>query len=281
MPAPSSSAARAPACRITSNSPHCPPMGSGPMQRVNTTSEPSAESNPGVGQLVPVIVVLPQLSKLKRSDTAQSQISGQATQSSPPQSMSVSDPFNTWSLHVDALQIPLSQTPDSQCSACSQRPASGHGRQTGPPQSTSVSAPSTTSFRHDSGGSPVVLAALLVFAVLVLAVCVAAPPLPPTLPPVPPLPVAVPNVVLEPPELSLAVAPTLAPVPPLAPVLASDPVSLTSRSPLQAAAATANRAAAAPDDLSIGRTFCLFLVIVRLPSHSHFLCSTGRQGDRK
>ena len=58
----------------------------------------------------------------------------------PPQSMSLSVPLRTPSLHEGAVQVPAVQTPDLQPIALVQASPSPHGPQL-PPQSTSTSVP--------------------------------------------------------------------------------------------------------------------------------------------
>src|SRR5436190_2068546 len=59
----------------------------------------------------------------------------------PPQSLSVSLPFLTLSLHCGAAQVPAVQTPLSQSAPTEHLLPGTHGLQVAPPQSRSVSLP--------------------------------------------------------------------------------------------------------------------------------------------
>jgi hypothetical protein len=59
----------------------------------------------------------------------------------PPQSMSLSVPFLTASVHEGAAHVPLTHTPEAQSVPARQATPAAHGEHASPPQSTSVSFP--------------------------------------------------------------------------------------------------------------------------------------------
>src|SRR5688572_10727603 len=66
----------------------------------------------------------------------------------PPQSTSVSEPFNTPSLHRVSRQMPPAQNPVVQSRGTRHAPGGGQGAHVLPPQSTSVSEPFFTASEH-------------------------------------------------------------------------------------------------------------------------------------